>query len=90
MKVSVVKGLAFQAREWLRKRGAVVGLKTAGVVILIADADAGAGASLAVTGVLAAPEISIYSTPSPTATPTRLPVATDIAEVPKPRTRLYA
>ena len=77
MKVSVVKGLAFQAREWLRKRGA-------GVVILIS------GASLAVTGVLAAPEISIDSTPTPTATPTRLPVATDIAEVPKPRTRLYA
>ena len=86
MKVSVVKGLAFQAREWLRKRGAVVGLTTAGVVIIIA----GAGASLAVTGVLAAPEISIDSTPTPTATPTRLPVATDIAEVPKPRTRLYA
>jgi hypothetical protein len=86
LKVSVVKGFAFQAREWLRKRGAVVGLATAGVVILIA----GAGASLAVTGVLAAPVISIDSTSTPTATPTPIPVATNVAEVPKPRTRLDA
>ena len=86
----MVKGLAFRARVWLRQRGPRVSLAAAGVVILIT----GAGASLAGAGVFAVPSISIAPTTTPTATPTAtsatIPVVTDIAETPKPRSRLDA
>jgi len=85
LKACVVKGLASRVRGWLRKR-AVVSLAASGVVILIA----GAGASLAATGVFAAPEISIAPTPTATATPTPTPATTDGAEASQPRSRIDA
>jgi hypothetical protein len=86
LKVSVVKEFVLQGRAWLGKRGAVVSMAAGGVVILIA----GAGASLAATGVFAAPTISTAPTATATVTPTPTPATTDSAEAPQPRTRLDA
>jgi hypothetical protein len=86
LKVSVGKGLALRVRGWLRKRGGVVSLAAAGVVILIA----GAGASLAATGVFAAPTISTAPTATAIATLSPTPATTDSAEAPQPRSRIDA
>ena len=85
-KVSVVKNLAFRAGAWLRKRGAVVGVAAAGVVILIV----GAGAAIATTGVFATPTVSIATSAPPSATPTPTPATTEDGGTTRPRSRLDA
>ena len=67
--MSRVRALGVWSRNWLRKRGAVVFVAAGGVVILMA----GTGATMAATGVFAAPTLAattIAASPTPTSTKT--------------------